>query len=86
MRVAMIEAVVIGVSAGGMKALSALLPQVPENPGFAVIVVQHLQDGSANSTGSGKSSKRKSKNASWPRSGTRSSSANCRKHSIKYRH
>ncbi len=42
----MIEAVAIGVSAGGMKALSALLPKLPEEPPYAVIIVQHIREGS----------------------------------------
>lgn len=42
----MIKAVVIGVSAGGMKALSTILPELPSTFRPAVIVVQHLQDGS----------------------------------------
>jgi two-component system, chemotaxis family, protein-glutamate methylesterase/glutaminase len=41
-----IEAVTIGVSAGGMKALSALLPELPEKPPYAVIIVQHVREGS----------------------------------------
>jgi two-component system chemotaxis response regulator CheB len=42
----MIEAVAIGVSAGGMKALGALLPELPQMPSFAVIIVQHIREGS----------------------------------------
>ena len=42
----MIEAVTIGVSAGGMRALSALLPKLPEKPTYAVIIVQHVREGS----------------------------------------
>ena len=41
-----IEAVVIGVSAGGMKALGALLPKLPQRPPYAVIIVQHVREGS----------------------------------------
>jgi two-component system, chemotaxis family, protein-glutamate methylesterase/glutaminase len=37
----MIEAVVIGVSAGGMKALSRLLPMLPSGYRFPVVIVQH---------------------------------------------
>ena len=40
----MIEAVLIGVAAGGLKALGELLPLFYLNPGFAVIIVQHRQD------------------------------------------
>ncbi len=42
------EAAVIGVSAGGMKALSVVLPELPEDFGLAVIVVQHIAEGSGN--------------------------------------
>lgn len=44
----MIEAVVIGVSAGGMKALGALLPKLAQEPPYAVIIVQHVREGSDN--------------------------------------
>lgn len=43
-----IEAVVIGVSAGGMKALRALLPKLPQEPPYAVMIVQHVREGSEN--------------------------------------
>ncbi|MDA8165398.1 MAG: chemotaxis protein CheB [Desulfobacteraceae bacterium] len=39
------EAVVIGVSAGGLDALRAILPRLPENFGVPVIVVQHQAPG-----------------------------------------
>ncbi len=42
----MIEAVLIGASAGGMKALTAILPALPKHFGMAVIVAQHLHAGS----------------------------------------
>ena len=42
----MIEAVAIGVSAGGMKALGTLLPKLPKRPSYAVIIVQHVREGS----------------------------------------
>lgn len=38
----LIEAVVIGASAGGIDALSALLPQLPAGLPLAVLVVQHV--------------------------------------------
>jgi two-component system chemotaxis response regulator CheB len=41
-----IEAVVIGVSAGGLKALSAIIPSLPRDFDIAVIVVQHVREGS----------------------------------------
>jgi two-component system, chemotaxis family, protein-glutamate methylesterase/glutaminase len=44
----MIEAVAIGVSAGGMKALGMLLPELPETPSYAVIIVQHMREGTDN--------------------------------------
>lgn len=37
------EAIVIGVSAGGIKALKSLLFELPENFCFPVIIVQHLR-------------------------------------------
>ena len=46
--VKMIEAVIIGVSAGGMKALGTLLPRLPQEPCYAVIIVQHVREGSDN--------------------------------------
>lgn len=36
------SAVTIGVSAGGMEALSEVLPAFPENYGLAVVIVQHV--------------------------------------------
>ncbi len=36
------EAIVIGVSAGGMDALCSILPLLPEDFPFAVIIVQHM--------------------------------------------
>ncbi len=44
----MIDAVVIGVSAGGMKALGGLLPKLPKKPSYAVIIVQHIREGTDN--------------------------------------
>jgi two-component system chemotaxis response regulator CheB len=41
-----IEAVVIGVSAGGLKALSEIIPSLPRDFDIAVIVVQHVREGS----------------------------------------
>jgi len=42
----MTEAVVIGVSAGGLKALSVIAPMLPKDLLFPVIVVQHVKEGS----------------------------------------
>jgi two-component system, chemotaxis family, protein-glutamate methylesterase/glutaminase len=42
----MVEAVVIGVSAGGMEALSEIIPALPEDIGIPVIVVQHMREDS----------------------------------------
>lgn len=42
------QAVVIGTSAGGLNALSTLLPTLPANFPLAVIVVQHIREGSDN--------------------------------------
>jgi two-component system chemotaxis response regulator CheB len=36
------KAIVIGVSAGGLKALKTILPALPENFGLPIIIVQHL--------------------------------------------
>ncbi len=36
------EAIVLGVSAGGLRALSTVLPEMPEDFGMPVIVVQHV--------------------------------------------
>jgi len=33
----------IGASAGGIEAVSALLRELPENPGFAVVIIQHQE-------------------------------------------
>ena len=38
------EAIVIGASAGGIKALLRLLPELPENFSLAVIIVLHMPD------------------------------------------
>lgn len=40
------EAIVIGVSAGGMQALSTILPELPKDFSLPLIVVQHIQEGS----------------------------------------
>lgn len=40
------EAIVIGVSAGGMGALSAILPELPADLPYPVIIVQHMYPGS----------------------------------------
>ncbi len=42
----MFEAVVIGVSAGGISALTTLIPALPEAFGLAIVVVQHIREGS----------------------------------------
>lgn len=42
------SAIVIGVSAGGMNALSAILPELPEDFPLPVIVVQHMAPDSDN--------------------------------------
>lgn len=42
----MIEAVVIGVSAGGLNALTTLVPPLPKDFGIALVIVQHLTEGS----------------------------------------
>ena len=39
----MYEAVVIGVSAGGLEALSRIIPQLPEDYPFSVSIVQHTR-------------------------------------------
>lgn len=44
----MIEAVAIGVSAGGMKALGTILPELPQKPSYALLIVQHVREGSDN--------------------------------------
>jgi len=44
------EAVVIGSSAGGTKALWTILPELPENYPLAIIIVQHLSPDSDSST------------------------------------
>ncbi len=41
-----IEAVVIGTSAGGLQALTMLIPPLPKNFDKAMIVVSHIQEGS----------------------------------------
>jgi two-component system chemotaxis response regulator CheB len=40
----MIDAVVIGVSAGGLEALTTIIPPLPKNFGKAIIVVQHIKE------------------------------------------
>jgi two-component system chemotaxis response regulator CheB len=40
------EAVVIGVSAGGLKALTSFIPELPGDLGLALIIVQHVREGS----------------------------------------
>jgi len=40
------QAVVIGVSAGGMDALAAIVPELPKDFSLVVVVVQHLREGS----------------------------------------
>jgi two-component system, chemotaxis family, protein-glutamate methylesterase/glutaminase len=40
------ELVVIGVSAGGLKALSTLLPYLPKDYPLPVLIVQHVMGGS----------------------------------------
>ncbi len=42
----MIEAVVIGTSAGGLQAMTMLIPPLPKNFDKAMIVVRHVQEGS----------------------------------------
>jgi len=42
----MIEAVVIGVSAGGLQALTTIIPPLPKNFDKGIIVVQHVRDDS----------------------------------------
>jgi two-component system chemotaxis response regulator CheB len=42
----MIETVVIGVSAGGFRALTALIPSLPKDFGKAIIIVHHVQEDS----------------------------------------
>lgn len=43
----MVELIAIGVSAGGLKALSALLPPLPRDFRPGIVVVQHLQEGTS---------------------------------------
>ncbi len=42
----MYEVVVIGVSAGGLKALTALISALPESFGMALVIVQHIREDS----------------------------------------
>lgn len=42
------RAIVIGVSAGGLEALSLILPELPESFALPIIVVQHLCEGREN--------------------------------------
>ncbi|MBT4521615.1 MAG: chemotaxis protein CheB [Halieaceae bacterium] len=42
----MIETVVIGVSAGGLKALTAILPSLPADFGLSLVILQHVRSGS----------------------------------------
>ena len=40
------EAIVLGTSAGGFKALSAIVPELPAHYSLPVIVVQHMREDS----------------------------------------
>ncbi len=41
-----LEAIAIGVSAGGLEALLAIIPRLPQNYSLSVFVVQHMGEGS----------------------------------------